>query len=341
MLKYLIPFLNAFFLTIILIEGFIWVAKKIRWQGRNSLRHIHRRNVPRVGGLAMILAFDAVIFLNKDLVLTPEIYGLMLGAIILLAIGFWDDVKEIYWKIQLFFQISLAILVFILGVRIYYITNPLTGGIINLDSGIGVIFSIGLVIFWILTIMNATNWLDGVDGTAGGVSFIGAITIFFLSLQPEVNQPPVAILASILAGTILAFSIFNFYPAKILAGTTGSIFMGFSLAVLAIFAGTKIATTLLVLAVPAIDFLWVIGERIKKHKSIFKPDRNHLHYKLLELGWSQRRIALTYWAITALMAGIALNTRVIGKSVTLTVAVIVMIFVLTLVNKKVSKLDKN
>ncbi|HHE45878.1 MAG TPA: undecaprenyl/decaprenyl-phosphate alpha-N-acetylglucosaminyl 1-phosphate transferase, partial [Candidatus Moranbacteria bacterium] len=170
MLKYLIPFLSAFFLTIILIEGFIWIAKKIRWQGRNSLRHIHRRNASRVGGLAMILAFNAIIFLNKDLVLTPEIYGFMLGAIVLLAIGFWDDVKEIYWKIQLFFQISLAILVFILGIRIYYITNPLTGGIINLDNGIGVIFSIGLVIFWILTIMNAINWLDGIDGTAGGVS---------------------------------------------------------------------------------------------------------------------------------------------------------------------------
>jgi len=253
-LKYLIPFLVAFLLTVFFTVGLIWLAKKIKWQGRKSLRHIHASGVPRIGGVAMILAFNGAIFLNRDLFISSELYGFILGTIILLAVGFWDDVKEIYWKIQLFIQVALAVLVFILGIRIYYVTNPLTGGILHLDSGLGVLISITLVIFWILAVMNAINWSDGIDGVAGGISFISVMTIFFLSLHPEVNQPPMAIVSIVLAGTILAFLIFNFYPARVLAGTSGAIFMGFSLAVLAIFAGTKIATALLVLSMPIIDF---------------------------------------------------------------------------------------
>ncbi len=339
-LKYLTPFLVAFFLTIFFVIIFIRLAKKIKWQGRKSLRHIHSSGVPRIGGIAMILAFNGAIFLNKDLFISSELYGFILGTWILLAMGFWDDVKEIYWKIQLFVQIASSVLVFILGVRIYYVTNPLTNGIIHLDSGLGAIVSVFLVIFWILVVINAINWSDGIDGMAGGISFITAMTIFFLSLYPEVNQPPMAIVSIALAGTILAFLIFNFYPAKILAGTSGATFMGFSLAVLAIFAGTKIATALLVLSMPLVDFLWVIGERIKHHKSIFRPDRNHLHYKLMELGWSQKKIVFVYWTITLIISIVALNTRVIGKSITLLVAVIVMIVALSLINKKIKQIDK-
>jgi UDP-GlcNAc:undecaprenyl-phosphate GlcNAc-1-phosphate transferase len=334
-LKYLTPFLTAFLLTVFFTAILIWLAKKIKWQGRKSLRHIHSQGVPRIGGIAMILAFNGAIFLNKDLFISPELYGFILGTLILLVAGFWDDVKEIYWKIQLFIQVALAVLVFILGIRIYYVTNPLTGGIIHLDSGLGVIISITLVIFWILTVMNAINWSDGIDGMAGGISFISAMTIFSLSLHPDVNQPAMAIVSIVLAGTILAFLIFNFYPARILAGTSGAIFMGFSLAVLAIFAGTKIATALLVLSMPIIDFLWVIGERIKNHKSIFQPDRNHLHYKLMEIGWSQKKIVFVYWTVTLLVAIVALNTKAIGKGITLFIAVIVMVSALMIINKKI------
>jgi len=227
-----------------------------------------------------------------------------------------------------------------MGIRIYYITNPLTGGIIKLNSGAGVIFSVTLVIFWMILLMNAINWIDGIDGLSGGIAFITVATIFFLSFYSEVNQPPVAIICSILMGTILGFLIFNFYPSRIIAGTTGAIFMGFSLAVLAIFAGTKIATSVLVLAIPIIDFFWVIRERIRNKKSIFIPDKNHLHYKLLDLGWSQRKIVLAYWSVTAIIAFVALNTRVIGKGITLILVAIVMIIVISVINKKISKLNE-
>lgn len=341
MIKYLVPFLISFALSVFLIFVIKYLAGQFRWKNRSSERHIHRGQVFRIGGIAMVIAFNLAILLNRDLAMTYQLTGMMIGSFILLAVGLWDDMREVFWKTQLFYQVAVAIMVFIFGVRIYYITNPLQGGIISLDSSLGVIFSIFLVIVWIVLMLNSMNWLDGIDGLSGGISFIGALTIFFLSLHPEVNQPPVAIMSLAFAGAVLGFLIFNFYPSLILAGTSGSMFMGFMLAALAIFAGTKIATAILIMSLPLIDFIWVIGERIKNKKSIFEADKNHLHHKLLELGWSQRKIALFFYVITALVAIVALNTRFIGKSITLLVTAAIMAGTLVFVNKKLKRLAKN
>ncbi|MFA4818004.1 MAG: MraY family glycosyltransferase [Parcubacteria group bacterium] len=338
MIKYLVPFLVSFLITVVFIILGIFVGKKMKWQGRTSPRHIHSAGAMRLGGIVMVIAFNLAILLNSDLVITSELYGVMAASLVLLLVGVWDDVKEIYWKIQFFFQVALAIIVFIMGVRIYFITNPLTGGILSLNSEMGVIFSVFLVIFWIVLMINSMNWLDGIDGLSGGITFIGALTIFFLSLKPEVNQPPMAILAMIVAGTALGFLIFNFYPSRILAGTSGSMFMGFILAVLAIFAGTKIATSILVMSIPVIDFIWVIGERIKNKKSIFQPDMFHIHYKLLSLGWSQKKTAFYFYAITILISAVALNTRFIGKTITLLATAAIMAVSLLVINKKIRRM---
>ena len=339
MIKYLIPFLTSFMLTVILIIVGIYVGKKIKWQERNSSRHIHRKGALRIAGIAMVIAFNAAILMNPDLVITPQLYGFMGASIILMIIGIWDDFREIFWKMQFFYQVAVVLLVFIFGVRIYYVTNPLTGGILHLNAGLWVVLSIALVLFWVIVLINSMNWIDGIDGLSGGVTLIGALTIFVLSLKPEVDQPAMAILALILAGTALGFLIFNFNPSLVLAGTAGSNFMGFALAVLAIFAGTKIATSLLVMSIPLIDFLWVIGERLRNKKSIFKPDRNHLHYKLLSLGWSQRKTAVHFYAVTILISVTALNTRAIGKSITLAIAGIVMVAAFLMIRNKISKAD--
>ncbi|MBU2028369.1 undecaprenyl/decaprenyl-phosphate alpha-N-acetylglucosaminyl 1-phosphate transferase, partial [Patescibacteria group bacterium] len=220
-----------------------------------------------------------------------------------------------------------------------YITNPITAGIINFSGNLGIFISFALVLIWILVLVNALNWLDGVDGLSGGITLICSLTIFFLSLKPEVNQPPVAILALALAGAVLGFLVFNFYPAKILAGTSGALFFGFTLAVLAIFSGTKIATAILVLFLPLMDFLWVIGERIQEGKSIFQPDQKHLHFKLLELGWSPLKINIFFFSSTVLLSLIALNTRFLGKSITILAAVVLMLIFLWVIKEKIKKLS--
>jgi UDP-GlcNAc:undecaprenyl-phosphate GlcNAc-1-phosphate transferase len=281
MLKYLIPFLTSFLLSVFFICLSFLFGKKNISEKRDSERHIHTRGrIIRWGGLAIVLSFNVSILLNKDLYLSFGLWGIMAASLLILIIGIWDDICELSWKVQLIFQSLMAGMVFLFGIRIQYLVDPFSGKMVQLDSGwmIGISFLAGLV--WILLLMNAMNWLDGIDGLSGGVTLIAVLTIFFLSLKAEVNQPPIAIIAMILVGSILGFLIFNFNPGKIMAGTAGSMFMGFSLAALAIFSGTKIATTLLVLVVPLVDFLWVIGERWKKGKSIFIADKNHLHYKL-------------------------------------------------------------
>lgn len=332
---YLTPFLTSFFITIFLVFAGIFFGKKVKWNGRKESRHIHDAKALRVGGIAMIIAFNIAIFLNQELVMNMPLYGFMAATIIIMFVGVWDDLSELFWKAQLFYQFAVAILVFILGVRIYYVTNFITGGVFYFDSGIWILFSIFLVLSWIILMINSMNWIDGIDGLSGGITFIGAITMFFLSLKPEVNQPPMAIMAIILAGVSMGFLIFNFNPAFVLAGTSGSMFMGFSLAVMAVFSGTKIATALLVMTIPVVDFIWVIGERLRKGKSIFKPDKNHLHHKLLELGWSQWKIALYFYAITIGMAIVGLNTKALGKTLTIIAIVIIMIAALVTVNKKI------
>ena len=340
MIKFLVPFLIAFLLTIALTACLAGIARKIRWTERKSARHIHRSGIYRVGGIAMVLAFIAAIFLDRDLVITPELYGLIFGSIALMIVGFWDDIKELYWKVQLSVQIAAAIFIFVMGVRIYYITNPLTGKMVDMTLGFWIVIATILVIFWIVLVINAINWIDGVDGLSGGITAISAATIFILSLRPEVNQPPIAIICAILLGTVLGFLIFNFYPSRVLAGTAGSMYMGLVLSVLAVFSGTKVATALLVLAIPIIDSIWVVGERIRAGKSVFQPDKNHLHYRLLELGWSQNKIAFYYYFLTIVIAVIALNTRFIGKSIALVLAILIMVIASIVINKKISQKNK-
>ncbi|GBE16792.1 putative undecaprenyl-phosphate N-acetylglucosaminyl 1-phosphate transferase [bacterium BMS3Abin15] len=332
---YLTPFLKAFVITIVLSIVLTWCSKKIACRGREDSRHIHLKKISRLGGVAIIVAFLISILTDANLVISQPLWGIMIASFFILLVGLWDDFSELDWKYQFFYQVAIVILIFITGTQVEYITNPF-GGYIFLDLGQYLLPSLLFVIVWVVLMMNSMNWLDGIDGLSGGAAFVGAITIFLLSMKPEVNQPPVGIISMALAGAVLAFLIFNFHPARILAGTTGSMFMGFILAVLAIFAGIKIATALLVMAIPIADTLWVVWERFRSGDAVHEPDERHLHYKLMKLGWSQKKIALFFYVITILIAIVALNTRAMGKSITIILVVAIMIGVILVVNKKIA-----
>ena len=333
---FLTPFLLAFSVAFFLLLTLVRFFQNYQFAStgkRISLRHIHNVGISRFGGVAIILSFAAALLLDKKLVISSQLLGVLFASVVILIFGILDDLWQLSWKKQLFFQTGVALFVFLIGIKLEYVTNPL-GGIFFLDGGFGSVLNLILVVSWILLIINAMNWVDGVDGVSGGISAIGALAIFFVSLRPEVNQPPVAIIAAALLGSIFAFLVFNFNPAKILAGTSGSVFMGFILAILALFAGAKIATTLLVLAVPIIDALWVIKRRFSSRASVFRADRRHLHYRLLELGWSQRKICPFYLLITSLIAIMALNTRAVGKAIIFFTVIVSMLFVYIFVDKK-------
>ncbi len=343
--SFLIAFIASLFLTF-LIKKF---ALKFQIFSNPPLEKIHQKKIPLFGGTAMISAFVLTIFLTKELVISFQLWGVLLGLAVIFFVGVWDDLKKISWKIQLFFQTLVALIIIAFGVRVDYLTNPF-GGMLRLDqiefnfplstfdfSLFGSLF----IIFWIILMINIFNWLDGIDGLAGGVGAISGIILFFLCLTQAVNQPPLAILSITLVGVALGFLIFNFPPAKIFMGSSGSMFLGFTVGVLAIFSGAKVATVLLVMGFPILDGLWVISQRIKNKNSPFKGDRRHLHYKLLSLRFSQRQIILFIYSLCALFGLIALSVQGFNKLIALIVLAAVMIlvaFIVTLMLNKKKKL---
>ncbi len=297
-MKFLLPSLFSFVATIIAISFLLRLKNKF---------------VQRLGGAVVIVVFILLVLFDKNLVITKPIAGIIGGGLLILLFGLWDDLKNIKWQWQLVFQIIVAIIAISFGVKSNFITNPF-GGAISLTSPI--IFFILYTLYFLL-FLNALNWLDGTDGLASGVTLASLGAVFFLSFKPEVNQPAVAILSAIAGGAVLGFLVFNFNPAKILAGTSGAWFFGFILASLSIFAGAKIATVMMATLLPILDLARVVWERWKDGHSIFQRDSRHLHYLLLGAGMSERAVFFLYFFASILIGILALNLKAMGKLVTI------------------------
>jgi len=306
---YLKPFILSFFAVCALVPLIYWAAIKFfKWPKRP--RDVHLGNIPRWGGVALILVFWLAVFLDKNLVTDKPLWGLLIGSAIILIFGIWDDLKELSPKVQLIIQILLALIIIGVGVSVDYLRNPF-GGVIQLNQ-----FGFLFIIAWIVLIMNVVNWLDGLDGLASGVSLVGFAVIFLLSISSIVNQPPIGILAAILIGALMGFLIFNFPRRRgsiIFLGTSGSMFLGFMLGSLSIYSGSKVATAGLVLGVAVLDAIWVIWQRLKNGVPIWKSDQRHLHHQLLKLGLSQRQVVGLYLVLSIAFGAIALISGTQGK----------------------------
>jgi len=307
--KFLLPFLFSFIISVIAI----WVLLRVKINTKK-----------RLGGAIVITVFVLLVLIDKNLVITKPILGILIGGLLILLFGLWDDLKNLNWKWQLVFQIIIAIIAIGLGVKSNFIINPF-GGAISLNNPAIYYF---FYILYFLIFMNALNWLDGTDGLAGSVTLASLGTIFFLSLKPEVNQPAVAILCAIAGGAVLGFLVFNFSPAKILAGTSGAWFFGFILASLSIFAGAKIATVMMAALIPILDLLRVISERWRSGQSIFQKDHRHLHYLLLARGISERKIFFLYFLASVLIGSAALNLNGSGKLVMMMIVGVIYIILI-------------
>ena len=263
----------------------------------------------RWGGAAIITSFVFSVLINPEIEITRPLKFLLAALLPLLIFGLWDDWKNLSWKKQLSFQFFLAVFLLAGGFGIKVISLP-WGGVWEISFWFwGALIFIG----WLLALINSVNWLDGKDGLLGVLSFFGAASVFLVSLREEVNQPALAILSVLFLGSVLGFCVFNFPPAKLEAGTSGSYFAGLILTGLAFLAGTKIMTTLLILILPLLDAGRVILERFREGKSIFSRDekKRHLHYLLAEIGWSERKIIFFYglfWLL-ALWPELFLETR--------------------------------
>lgn len=331
----------------------IFFSGKFRFFGRKSGgRHIHSGRIPRLGGVVIFLVFWLLVLLSDKIILDKNLIGVFIASAFLLTIGIIDDIKEISWGWQFLSQVGAALAVIAAGVGIPHLTNPF-GGLVDLNQINISILTLGginynltfpadlFTFIWIILIINTVNWLDGLDGLASGVSVIGSFALFFLSLTPVVNQPQIAVLSIILAGAIAGFLFYNFNPAKIFLGTSGSMFLGFMLAVLSIISGGKVATALLILGFPILDALWVIIQRWRADVSVFHPDKRHFHHKLLEIGLSQRKIVLLIYFITAVFGVVGVVGQSKGKLIALAILLVLMVGLVLGMARVVEKGKKN
>ena len=351
-MQYSLPAISAFSLTVLSVLIALKIFPKIGLMDNPHKYGLKRKPIPYPGGVILYLIFFALalIFFDPNL----KLIGLLLGGGVLVLVSFIDDRVGLSPWLRLLIQILVALIMVIVGIGVETITNPF-GGYIALDrikfilemgdTTITIMAVSGLfTVAWILLITNTMNWLDGIPGLVSGISFIAGMTIFILSISELVNQPEVATLALIVAMIALGFWLFDFYPPKIIIGDSGSMFLGFLIAVLAIFSGGKIATAFLILGFPILDALYVITHRLYQKQAPWRGGEwdkyrkaVHLHHRMLQFGLSERQVLLIVYFLSGTFGITALFLGTQGKFwaiVTVAILSVILGMILRAKNKK-------
>jgi len=348
-----------FFLAVLLAFIFSAIIKKIAIKLNiidrpGGERKLHEKAIPLLGGVAIFLSFFSVLLLSKNQLIAGDLdtfhwLGFFIGACFLMIGGILDDKYNIKPQYQIVWPILAVLAVVIGGVEIEKITNPF-GGFYYLDSIKLPIISLGgtvfsfvvisdlVIILWLLGMMYTTKLLDGVDGLVSSVTLIGAMIIFLFTMTTKYYQPDIGLAALVLAGASAGFLILNWHPAKIFLGEAGSLFLGYALGVLAIISGGKIAIALLIMGLPMLDVVWTIIRRLRDKQNPFKfADRKHLHFRLLDIGLSQKQTVFVYLAVSGLFGLSAIFLQSLGKVVALSVLLFLMLILIvgfSLMDKK-------
>jgi UDP-GlcNAc:undecaprenyl-phosphate GlcNAc-1-phosphate transferase len=330
-MHYLIYFIFSSFLSFALTFFAIKIAPRFGLiDNPGDERKIHSIAMPLFGGIAVFSAFFLTILLSSRYLFIGNLkahhwLGVFGGALLLMIGGYFDDKYKLGPKIQIIFPFLAILAVIAGGVEMAKITNPF-GGFFSLDSWRIPVFRFGgsiwyfsvisdiFIFLWLLGMMYTTKLLDGLDGLVSGVTFIGSLIIFLFTVTTRYYQPDIALAALILAGSALGFLFWNWHPAKIFLGEGGSLLLGFLLGVLAVISGGKIAIALLVMGLPILDVLWTIIRRVIKGNNPFKAaDKKHLHFRLLDVGLSQRQAVLVFYAFSGFFGLSALFLQGLGK----------------------------
>ncbi|MBD3329256.1 hypothetical protein GF357_02065 [Candidatus Dojkabacteria bacterium] len=334
-LTYLPHFSIAFFTGVLLtpIIGYIAVklnifdlpaherkSKSTLNTSDNPTRHIHKKRVPFLGGLAVLIPFIGYMLFTAGQ--DPVMISILIATGLITVAGALDDIFNLPSKVQFGIHILAAFIIAFSVVNIEVIQNPF-GGYFNLNLFSWNFSLFGLpqqlilpgdliIIGWIVVCINAVKWVGGSDGILEGNSVLALVFLFIIGLQG--GHVDVAQMSILLSGTILGFLIYNFPPAKIYTGASGKTAYGFLIAVFAIISGSKIATTMILLFIPLVDFVFVLVNRIIKHKprslaQLLKiNDKTHLHHKLLELGLTKKQTLLVESSVTLLVGSLGVLT---------------------------------
>ena len=267
-------------------------------------RRVHKVPIPRLGGIAIFIGFMVAVLVTFKM--DTRLMSVLAGGTVVVIMGYFDDIKPLSAKVKLLVQILAACIVIYGGVKINIVTNPLSYIFEGADQYIRLgVWSYPLTLVWIVGITNAINLIDGLDGLAAGVSIIAALTLTTIAIF--LNQSYIALLAATLAGAAIGFLPYNFNPAKIFMGDTGSLFLGYMLSVLSVMGVVKSAAALSILVpifaigLPIFDTFMAIIRRALSGKSLIEADKGHLHHKLLDIGLSQKQAVLTLYSISAVL----------------------------------------
>ena len=300
-------------------------------------RRMHKKPTPRIGGLAIIFGFTVATLCFAQP--SRQLYGTLAGAAIIAVMGVIDDCKNLPAKLKFVIQIIAALVVVFAGdIKIDVFTNP---NFLS-DNPYWVLpewLSVTLTVIWIVFITNAVNFLDGLDGLAAGVSAIMSISLVFISIR--VGEYSIAILGIALMGSCFGFLPFNFNPAKIFMGDTGSTFLGFMLATLSIqgvfksYAVISFAVPLLILGLPLFDALFAMIRRILRGQSPMTADRGHLHHRLVDMGFSQKQTVFILYAISGVLGitAVLLAESGVLRALLLVICVLILLLIGSMLGK--------
>jgi len=328
-IEYLIIFFATFFVTYILVPSNIKFSKKNRIIDKPSNRSVHFEQTPSAGGLSfaipIILSLILFYFIKDFNIIFIK---LSIANILILILGILDDKKKFTANYKLFFQIGIAIFLYYSGFEINLLSNPF-----------GKTFELGFLSFpftiiWFLLVMNAFNLIDGMDGLAAGIALIVAFVLFAVGIR--YGNYSVSLLAVSMMGSLAAFLKYNFYPARIFMGDTGSLFIGLNIAAISAMGTAQYkgitAMTLLIpiiaLVIPISDTFLTIFRRIRNNKHIFEADKQHLHHKLYDLGFSQKTIAWISYFITFLFGLISFGFSFASQGIFMGILFILFIIIL-------------
>ena len=336
-------FAVALIVSLVVMPFVILLAQKTGALDAPNARKVHKKPIPRIGGLGIYAGFMAAIIfiaikfgLNDEMI--KETVGLVLSGSLIVALGLVDDYKNLPAKIKLSGQIcAAAVLVLLFDVRIDFVTDPF-GDYFYFDNLPIPYLAIPITMFWLVGLTNTVNLIDGLDGLAAGVASIASFTILLVAL--EQNFILVAVLTAALAGAAIGFLKYNFHPAKIFMGDTGSMFLGFMLAGISVTGAVKsVATIALIvpifaLGLPILDTTFAIVRRVRGGVPIFKPDKGHLHHRLLSAGFTQRQAVLLMYVISALFGLSAIALTEVSRQI----AVLILLLVIAAIIYGVKKL---
>ena len=301
---YIIAFVLAFLIAFFATPFAKRIAFKVGAIAKPRKRDMHTKPIPRMGGIAIFAGFMITFLMvvwYLPIVNLKQVIGIFLGCGIIFLLGVFDDIYELPAKPKFLIQILAATIVALCDIRIDFFTIPFIG-----DSEQYIHFlAIPATVIWIVAITNAVNLIDGLDGLAAGVSSIASLCLMVLSIYA--GYPPGALLTATLAGACMGFLPYNFNPASIFMGDTGSTFLGFTLgitSVMGLLKGYTVATifiAVLVLGLPIFDTAFAILRRFLAGKPIMSPDRGHLHHRLVDNGYTQKQAVVTLYGISGIL----------------------------------------